>query len=165
MGMNRILLTVVVGRAGGSGVEGPGIGGVCRTTASWCGDHDVTHRRTRAHAADLLLSTSRDSVVFGSATCYLLCSSADWIFFKGTSGDKNTVLMVVLESKGMLTAGSNQYLQPDYLSPLPTTVRFPLWPQFGDLACAPSLSKIVINLGLSADAAVHDYSVLFSRFE
>ncbi|XP_063596923.1 zinc finger protein Noc-like [Penaeus indicus] len=30
--------------------------------------------------------------------------------------------MVVLESKGMLTAGSNQYLQPDYLSPLPTTL-------------------------------------------
>lgn len=30
--------------------------------------------------------------------------------------------MVVLEAKGMLTAGSNQYLQPDYLSPLPTTL-------------------------------------------
>jgi hypothetical protein len=30
--------------------------------------------------------------------------------------------MVVLEGGGMLTTGSNQYLQPDYLSPLPTTV-------------------------------------------
>lgn len=31
--------------------------------------------------------------------------------------------MVVLEEGGMLTTGHNQYLQPDYLSPLPTTVR------------------------------------------
>uniref|UniRef100_A0A2P2HYT4 Zinc finger protein Noc-like n=2 Tax=Hirondellea gigas TaxID=1518452 RepID=A0A2P2HYT4_9CRUS len=30
--------------------------------------------------------------------------------------------MVVLESEGMLTAGSNQYLQPDYLSPISTTL-------------------------------------------
>ncbi|XP_046996456.1 zinc finger protein Noc [Schistocerca americana] len=30
--------------------------------------------------------------------------------------------MVVLEGGGMLTSGSNQYLQPDYLSPLPTTL-------------------------------------------
>ena len=30
--------------------------------------------------------------------------------------------MVVLEESGMLTTGHNQYLQPDYLSPLPTTV-------------------------------------------
>lgn len=30
--------------------------------------------------------------------------------------------MVVLEEGGMLTSGHNQYLQPDYLSPLPTTV-------------------------------------------
>lgn len=30
--------------------------------------------------------------------------------------------MVVLEEGGMLTTGHNQYLQPDYLSPLPTTV-------------------------------------------
>ncbi|KAJ9574510.1 hypothetical protein L9F63_008318 [Diploptera punctata] len=30
--------------------------------------------------------------------------------------------MVVLEGGGMLTTGSNQYLQPDYLSPLPTTL-------------------------------------------
>ncbi|XP_059471285.1 zinc finger protein Noc [Neocloeon triangulifer] len=30
--------------------------------------------------------------------------------------------MVVLDSRGMLTNGSNQYLQPDYLSPLPTTL-------------------------------------------
>ncbi|XP_017790056.1 PREDICTED: zinc finger protein Noc [Habropoda laboriosa] len=29
--------------------------------------------------------------------------------------------MVVLEEGGMLTTGHNQYLQPDYLSPLPTT--------------------------------------------
>lgn len=28
--------------------------------------------------------------------------------------------MVVLEEGGMLTTGHNQYLQPDYLSPLPT---------------------------------------------
>jgi hypothetical protein len=32
--------------------------------------------------------------------------------------------MVVLEGGGMLTTGSNQYLQPDYLSPLPTTVSY-----------------------------------------
>lgn len=32
--------------------------------------------------------------------------------------------MGVLEAGGnMLTSGANQYLQPDYLSPLPTTVR------------------------------------------
>lgn len=31
--------------------------------------------------------------------------------------------MVVLEEGSMLTNGHNQYLQPDYLSPLPTTVR------------------------------------------
>lgn len=31
--------------------------------------------------------------------------------------------MVVLESGGIMNPGSNQYLQPDYLSPLPTTVR------------------------------------------
>lgn len=32
--------------------------------------------------------------------------------------------MVVLENSGaMVTIGSTQYLQPDYLSPLPTTVR------------------------------------------
>lgn len=30
--------------------------------------------------------------------------------------------MVVLEGGGMLSTGGNQYLQPDYLSPLPTTV-------------------------------------------
>lgn len=30
--------------------------------------------------------------------------------------------MVVLEGGGMLSSASNQYLQPDYLSPLPTTV-------------------------------------------
>lgn len=30
--------------------------------------------------------------------------------------------MVILDSKGMLTAGNNQYLQPDYLSPLPSTL-------------------------------------------
>lgn len=30
--------------------------------------------------------------------------------------------MVVLEEGGMLSTGHNQYLQPDYLSPLPTTV-------------------------------------------
>lgn len=30
--------------------------------------------------------------------------------------------MVVLEEGGMLTTGHGQYLQPDYLSPLPTTV-------------------------------------------
>ncbi|XP_067010272.2 zinc finger protein Noc [Anabrus simplex] len=30
--------------------------------------------------------------------------------------------MVVLEGGGMLSSGSNQYLQPDYLSPLPTTL-------------------------------------------
>lgn len=30
--------------------------------------------------------------------------------------------MVVLEEGGMLTTGHNQYLQPDYLSPLPTTL-------------------------------------------
>lgn len=30
--------------------------------------------------------------------------------------------MVVLENGGMVTIGNNQYLQPDYLSPLPTTV-------------------------------------------
>ncbi|XP_076762929.1 zinc finger protein no ocelli [Xylocopa sonorina] len=30
--------------------------------------------------------------------------------------------MVVLEESGMLTTGHNQYLQPDYLSPLPTTL-------------------------------------------
>lgn len=30
--------------------------------------------------------------------------------------------MVVLEGGGMLTNSGNQYLQPDYLSPLPTTV-------------------------------------------
>jgi hypothetical protein len=30
--------------------------------------------------------------------------------------------MVVLESGGMVTIGNNQYLQPDYLSPLPTTL-------------------------------------------
>lgn len=30
--------------------------------------------------------------------------------------------MVVLEEGSMLTTGHNQYLQPDYLSPLPTTV-------------------------------------------
>ncbi|GLH17211.1 Zinc finger protein Noc, partial [Gryllus bimaculatus] len=30
--------------------------------------------------------------------------------------------MVVLEGGGMLATGSNQYLQPDYLSPLPTTL-------------------------------------------
>ncbi|XP_017888953.1 zinc finger protein Noc [Ceratina calcarata] len=30
--------------------------------------------------------------------------------------------MVVLEEGGMLTTGPNQYLQPDYLSPLPTTL-------------------------------------------
>ncbi|KAF2367080.1 Zinc finger C2H2-type [Trinorchestia longiramus] len=30
--------------------------------------------------------------------------------------------MVVLEAEGMLTAGSNQYLQPDYLSPVSTTL-------------------------------------------
>lgn len=30
--------------------------------------------------------------------------------------------MVVLEGGGMLNSASNQYLQPDYLSPLPTTV-------------------------------------------
>lgn len=30
--------------------------------------------------------------------------------------------MVVLESGGMHTSPGNQYLQPDYLSPLPTTV-------------------------------------------
>lgn len=29
---------------------------------------------------------------------------------------------MVLESEGMLAAGSNQYLQPDYLSPIPTTL-------------------------------------------
>lgn len=32
--------------------------------------------------------------------------------------------MVVLEGNGMLSSPGNQYLQPDYLSPLPTTVRF-----------------------------------------
>lgn len=32
------------------------------------------------------------------------------------------ISMVVLESEGMLTAGSNQYLQPDYLSSVSTTV-------------------------------------------
>lgn len=33
--------------------------------------------------------------------------------------------MVVLENSGaMVTIGSTQYLQPDYLSPLPTTVRY-----------------------------------------
>jgi hypothetical protein len=30
--------------------------------------------------------------------------------------------MVVLEGGGMLSTSGNQYLQPDYLSPLPTTV-------------------------------------------
>lgn len=30
--------------------------------------------------------------------------------------------MVVLEGGGMLTTNGNQYIQPDYLSPLPTTV-------------------------------------------
>ena len=30
--------------------------------------------------------------------------------------------MVVLEEGSMLTTGHNQYLQPDYLSPLPMTV-------------------------------------------
>ena len=30
--------------------------------------------------------------------------------------------MVVLDSKGMLTAGNNQYLEPDFFTPLPTTV-------------------------------------------
>ncbi|XP_059616670.1 zinc finger protein Noc [Phlebotomus argentipes] len=30
--------------------------------------------------------------------------------------------MVVLEGGGMITIGNNQYLQPDYLSPLPTTL-------------------------------------------
>lgn len=30
--------------------------------------------------------------------------------------------MVVLEAGGMLSSSGNQYLQPDYLSPLPTTV-------------------------------------------
>jgi hypothetical protein len=30
--------------------------------------------------------------------------------------------MVVLENGGMVTIGNNQYLQPDYLSPLPTTL-------------------------------------------
>nr|CAD7460692.1 unnamed protein product [Timema tahoe] len=34
--------------------------------------------------------------------------------------------MVVLESGGMITTGSNQYLQPDYLSPLPTTLEVSL---------------------------------------
>lgn len=55
------------------------------------------------------------------------CAEVCWLFFWGTSVERNTVLMVVLESKGMLTAGSNQYLQPDYLSPLPTTVSNILW--------------------------------------
>lgn len=32
--------------------------------------------------------------------------------------------MVVLEGGGLLSGAGNQYLQPDYLSPLPTTVRF-----------------------------------------
>lgn len=33
--------------------------------------------------------------------------------------------MVVLETGGsMVTIGNTQYLQPDYLSPLPTTVGF-----------------------------------------
>lgn len=30
--------------------------------------------------------------------------------------------MVVLEGGGMLSTAANQYLQPDYLSPLPATV-------------------------------------------
>lgn len=30
--------------------------------------------------------------------------------------------MVVLEGGGMLSTNGNQYLQPDYLTPLPTTV-------------------------------------------
>lgn len=57
--------------------------------------------------------------------------------------------MVVLESKGMLTAGSNQYLQPDYLSPLPTTVSLrslPLW-------------------GLSASASTKHHSLGIILFE
>lgn len=32
--------------------------------------------------------------------------------------------MVILEGAAMLQVGNNQYLQPDYLSPLPTTVGF-----------------------------------------
>lgn len=36
--------------------------------------------------------------------------------------------MVVLEEGSMLTTGHNQYLQPDYLSPLPTTVSIALFP-------------------------------------
>lgn len=32
--------------------------------------------------------------------------------------------MVVLEGGGLLSNAGNQYLQPDYLSPLPTTVSF-----------------------------------------
>jgi hypothetical protein len=50
--------------------------------------------------------------------------------------------MVVLEGGGMLTTGSNQYLQPDYLSPLPTTVSY----RFSviNITCFV-LSKFLIN--------------------
>lgn len=40
-----------------------------------------------------------------------------------TKNDKIIEKMVVLETGGpMVTIGNTQYLQPDYLSPLPTTV-------------------------------------------
>lgn len=52
--------------------------------------------------------------------------------------------MVVLEEGGMLTTGHNQYLQPDYLSPLPTTVSIcsPRIFVFAFSLCSPDLSSV-----------------------
>lgn len=52
------------------------------------------------------------TVLCVNITCWFKCSE---ILLVGNQ-------MVVLEEGGMLTTGHNQYLPPDYLSPLPTTV-------------------------------------------
>jgi hypothetical protein len=52
--------------------------------------------------------------------------------------------MVVLEGGGMLSTSGNQYLQPDYLSPLPTTV------SCSSLVRRPGFNKIFFDLQLDA---------------
>ena len=52
--------------------------------------------------------------------------------------------MVVLDNMNMLGSGANQYLQPDYLSPLPTTVSF--W-------------KIFRKFAINSDGTAPDYNI------
>lgn len=97
----------------------PGFRGVRVVCAEYAVEAVIDSSRRRrgiSHGAPAGRALTRASqfrtVLCVNITCWFKCK---WDLLVGNQ-------MVVLEEGGMLTTGHNQYLPPDYLSPLPTTV-------------------------------------------